>query len=64
MAVEVRYFCTGTDHAIVTQEEYDQGKTKCANNMCSMYDHPFEKGLYCTVCGRRITEEERPQHNH
>lgn len=64
MAMETRYFCNGTDQAIVTEEEYNGGLTKCGNNTCSMYQHPFEKGLYCTTCEKRISEEEKNQHNH
>jgi len=64
MAVEARYFCNGGCGAVKTQEEYEKGATHCGENTCSMYQHPFEKGLYCTVEGKRITEEERNQHQH
>lgn len=62
--VETRYFCNGTDQAVVTEEEYNKGKTACGNNTCSLYQHPFEKGFWCTHCGRRITEEEVSAHQH
>lgn len=64
MAVEARYFCNGTDQAVVTQEQYNQGLTKCGNESCSLHGQPFEKGLYCTTCGRKITTQEESQHNH
>lgn len=64
MAVETRYFCNGTDQAVVTEKQYDQGLTACGNKSCSMYKHPFEKGLFCTTCERRIKEEEQAKHHH
>ncbi|OGY28436.1 MAG: hypothetical protein A2Z42_00615 [Candidatus Woykebacteria bacterium RBG_19FT_COMBO_43_10] len=36
MAIETRYFCTGTCGAVITQEEYDKGLTKCGNESYSM----------------------------
>ena len=64
MVVETRYFCNGTDQAVVTQEQYDQGLTKCGNESCSLHGHQFEKGLYCTTCQKRITEGEVSAHQH
>ena len=64
MAVETRYFCSGTDQAIVTEEEFKNGLTKCGNKTCSMYQHPFEKGIYCTTCEKRIKEGEERNHQH
>lgn len=64
MAVETRYFCTGTCGAVITQEEYDQGLTKCGTASCNMHDKPFEKGIYCTYCQKRIEEDEQSQHQH
>lgn len=64
MSVETRYFCNGTDQAVVTEEQYNQGLTKCGNESCSMYGQPFEKGLYCTTCQKRIAEDEQGEHQH
>jgi len=64
MAVETRYFCNGTDQAVVTQEQYDQGLTKCGNESCSLHAHPFEKGLYCTICQKRVTQDQVSEHQH
>lgn len=64
MAVETRYFCSGTDQAIVTEEEYKGGLTKCGNKTCSMYQHPFEKGIYCNTCEKRIQVGEEGDHQH
>ena len=64
MAIETRYFCNGTDKAVVTEQEYEGGLTKCGNNTCTLYQHPFEKGLYCAVCQRRVTEAEEDKHQH
>ncbi|MEX0621886.1 MAG: hypothetical protein WD187_02750 [Candidatus Woykebacteria bacterium] len=64
MAVETRYFCTGTCGAVITQEEYDKGLTACGTQSCTMHKEPLEKGLYCTSCGKRISEDERDQHDH
>ncbi len=64
MAIETRYFCNGTCGAVITEEQYASGLTKCGTKSCTLYQHPFEKGLYCTVEGKRITEGERSQHQH
>ena len=47
MAVETRYFCTGSCGAVITQEEYEGGLTKCGTQSCNMHQEPFEKGLFC-----------------
>lgn len=64
LTVETRYFCTGTCGAVVTQEQYDQGLTKCGDESCNMHDKPFERGLFCVSCEKRIGEEEKDQHQH
>ena len=64
MAVETRYFCNGSDRAVVTKKEYEGGLTACGNNTCTLYQHPFEKGLFCTTCGKRIGKGEETEHQH
>ena len=64
MTVETRYFCNGSDRAVVIKEEYEGGLTKCGNNTCTLYQHPFEKGIFCTTCNKRIEEGEEPAHQH
>ena len=64
MAVETRYFCTGSCGAVITEEQYNRGLTACGTESCNMYKKPFEKGLYCTTCSKIISEEERGQHQH
>ena len=64
VAVETRYFCSGTCGAIITQEEYDKGLTKCGEKTCTMHGNPFEKGIYCTTCEKRIQEGEESDHQH
>lgn len=64
MAVVVKYFCTGTCGAVVSEEEYAKGLTVCGAESCTMHKKPFEKGLYCETCKKRIKEEERSQHQH
>ena len=64
LTVETRYFCTGTCSAVVTQEQYDQGLTKCGDESCNMHDKPFERGSFCVSCEKRIGEEEKKQHQH
>lgn len=64
MSVETRYFCSGTCSAVITQEQYKNGLTKCGTNTCSYYSKPFEKGLYCSVCEKRIEEGEIANHQH
>ena len=43
MAVETRYFCNGTCGAVITQEQFDGGLTKCGTKDCSLENHEFEK---------------------
>ncbi|MEX0616350.1 MAG: hypothetical protein WD231_00890 [Candidatus Woykebacteria bacterium] len=64
MAVETRYFCTGTCGAVITEEQYNNGLTHCGTNTCTMHKEPFEKGLYCTTCQKRVSEAEKDQHQH
>lgn len=64
MAVETRYFCTGTCGAVVTEEEYEKGLNKCGTNTCNMHQKPFVKGLYCTSCEKKIEESEKSFHQH
>ncbi len=35
------YMCTGTCKAIITEEEYNNGLTKCGTKECTMYGQPF-----------------------
>lgn len=64
MAVETRYFCTGNCGAVITEQQHVEGLTKCGTSSCNMHDKPFEKGLYCSSCEKRISEEEKDQHQH
>lgn len=64
MAVETRFFCTGSCGAVITQEEYDKGLTACGTESCNMHGKPFEQGLYCSTCKKRVTEEEKEEHQH
>lgn len=36
-----KYMCTGTCKAVITQEQYDNGLTKCGTKSCTMYGQPF-----------------------
>ena len=62
MAVETRYFCNGTCGAVIAQEQFDGGLTKCGTKDCSLENHEFEKGIFCTTCEKRIKEGEEGDH--
>lgn len=64
MAVETRYFCTGSCGAVITEEEFNNGLTQCGTKTCNMHQKPFEKGIYCTTCKKRIQEGEEGDHQH
>ena len=64
MSLETRYFCTGSCGAIITEKEYNDGLTECGTKTCNMHQKPFEKGLYCTGCEKRIEESEKEEHQH
>ena len=64
MSVETRYFCTGSCGAVITEEQYDKGLTKCGTESCNMHGKPFEKGIFCTTCEQRIEEGEEGDNQH
>lgn len=61
MSEEV-YICTGGCGAVITQEQFDNGLTKCGTEGCDHKGVDFEKRLKCSDCGS-IYEETTP-HSH
>ena len=59
---QVKYICTGGCGGSVTEEQYDAGKTVCGTPSCPKYGQPFEKRMYCSVCGQELKEGESHQH--
>lgn len=40
---EIAYICEGTCQAKITQEQYDEGLTKCGTKSCTYFGRPFKK---------------------
>ena len=59
---KVVYVCTGGCGAIIPQEQYDGGLTKCGADGCRHHGQPFEKRMKCTICDKLFTEDQA--HNH
>lgn len=59
---KVVYICTGGCGAIITQEQYDEGLTKCGAKGCLHHGHPFEKRLKCADCGKIFLENQTHKH--
>jgi len=55
---EVRYVCTGSCHGMVTEQEYQSGKTNCAAEDCDKYGEALKKMMYCPGCDVIYREEE------
>lgn len=45
------YVCLGSDHAVITQEQYDNGLRVCGGKGCIMKGQPFIEGYKCKECG-------------
>jgi len=56
------YVCTGGCGAVISQERYNQGLTKCGTKGCSHHGYPFEKRLKCTICSQIFKESDNHQH--
>lgn len=55
------YVCLGSDQAMVTEEEYKKGLTKCGGE-CTLKGHPFVEGGKCEICGKNYAAS--APHNH
>lgn len=38
------YVCLGTCQAVISEERYNAGLTKCGTESCTMYNKPFVEG--------------------
>ncbi len=53
---EKRYVCTGECQGSVSEEEYKQGKNKCAAPDCDKHGEPLELRFHCKKCGVNYRE--------
>ena len=62
MENKIKYVCTGGCGGSVTEEEYNSDNTVCGTLTCPKHGQPFEKKIYCVVCGQELTAGEVHQH--
>lgn len=46
------YVCLGTCQAVITEEQYKNGLTKCGADVCTMKGQPFVEGKKSEVTGK------------
>jgi len=46
------YVCLGTCQAVIDEDRYNEGLTKCGTQSCTMYDEPFVVGKKSEVTGK------------
>lgn len=51
------YICTGGCGAVISEEQYEEGLTKCGADGCTHHGVPFEKRLKCDKCGELYKED-------
>lgn len=51
------YVCTGTCQAVVSEDEYNNGLTKCGAESCTMKGQPFVEGHKSEETGQNVAEE-------
>ncbi len=51
------YVCLGTCQAVITEEQYNNGLTKCGAKECTLYDHPFVQGHKSEETGKNEANE-------
>lgn len=57
------YVCLGTDQAVITEEEYNNGLTVCGGENCTFKGHPFVEGGTCEVCGKNFAATDPHDHS-
>jgi len=57
------YVCIGSCKAEISEEEYNNGLSKCGTQGCSHFGHTFEKRKKCHICGAYYKEEESHTHS-
>lgn len=53
------YVCLGTCQAVITEEQYNNGLTKCGAEVCTMKGQPFVEGKKNEATGKN--EPSQPQ---
>lgn len=53
------YVCLGTCQAVITEEQYNNGLTKCGAEVCTMKGQPFVEGKRNEANGKN--EPSQPQ---
>ena len=51
------YVCLGTCQAVITEEQYNNGLTKCGAEVCTMKGQPFIEGKKSEVTGKNEAKE-------
>jgi len=57
MADQKTYVCTGTCQAVITEEQYKSGLTKCGAESCNMKGHPLVPGKKNPQTGKNEATE-------
>lgn len=52
------YVCMGSCQAVITEEQYNNGLTKCGTKECTLYNHPFVEGKKSEVTGKNEPKEQ------
>jgi hypothetical protein len=51
------HVCMGTCQAVITDEQYKGGLTKCGAESCTMFRQPFVKGHRDPATGKNVSDE-------
>jgi hypothetical protein len=54
------YVCMGTCQAVITDEEYKNGLTKCGAEVCTMKGQPFVEGKKSEATGKNEATPSAP----
>jgi len=53
------YVCLGTCQAVIDEDRYNAGLTKCGTVSCTMYDQPFVEGKKSEITGENeVTKDD------
>lgn len=52
MDAKKTYVCLGTCQAVIDEDRYNAGLTKCGAKDCTLYDKPFVEGRKSEVTGK------------
>lgn len=56
------YVCLGTCQAVIPEEKYNAGLTKCGAKECTLYQQPFVEGKRNEQTGKNEAKEPQPTH--